>query len=842
MSDEELTGIVAPLVVTCARHTSNLLVDWGAKGELAYLKVALSDSLSTFESFDRITADITSLLRAAGKEFDFRSQATYPKGDAVTYFYHWLQDKYPGRLVLNSFRSQLGGRQDHKLAAAFELWWNRDLFAEFLIERSAQEKNVSKLRSALESNLFSMEVVGALTARSVLWDKIFEPLRWMSASNDLANEGWTPLDMAPVYEAVKDIVDRAKVDGAVLLNADLDVFASIASPAYVKYKEELLAEQKALPNGKTAVWRQQVRDELYDPKDLTNADARDFTVKLLEVWCGAISVACSETAVKDYINADGKYSAANQTAAMKAKAEGSYRNNDKLTESVFGMLKEYVRNHRGVGPAVAAGLISARKQGVFGDGKEVAQLGTRRRSVSTPPSASSPSTSAPFRLASRSEKEIAALMSMVRKKWKKYHKADVDQVATQRRLNHKRGEAAAAKLMASVEKKMQGAWELVLNHPLDNAVTIEATVKAKLHEASLNTRIKVDNKENPAIDYVWTQLKIYFSVYGLKQFKIQKTGTPLGELKNHLIENVRAIEGSMPEEPVVPTIKSKAVKVLGKLTPQGAQGSAARAAKAQAAHTAARAKALTAKAVRAAEQSKGPKRRKATKRARQVTKRAPVPVFNKGLTGQALEFVMEYEVDLSETEDDLVGTHIKKKFDGKDFIGVVVSKFEGQDGDLFEVQYEDGDREHMGELEVFHHQVRAVGAPVGTLTTLRPLYGEIVDVKTKRVKAGKSKKTTNKALLYIRWDEDIFDDDTDEALEWVEVQPKLHGTNGKGGWEIVPVRECAAQGGMEDDGDEGGDSQGCDDSEDDDSGDADDSQGGSTSDSEEGSGGESGSD
>ena len=162
---------------------------------------------------------------------------------------------------------------------------------------------------------------------------------------------------------------------------------------------------------------------------------------------------------------------------------------------------------------------------------------------------------------------------------------------------------------------------------------------------------------------------------------------------------------------------------------------------------------------------------------------------------------------------------------------------------IFEVQYEDGDREHMDELEVFsHHQARAVGTPVGTPTTLRPLYGEIVDVKTKRVKAGKSKKTTNKALLYIRWDEDIFDDDTDEALEWVEVQPKLHGTNGKGGWEIVPVRECAAQGGMEDDGDEGGDSQGCDDSEDDDSGDADDSQGGSTSDSEEGSGGESGSD
>ena len=61
---------------------------------------------------------------------------------------------------------------------------------------------------------------------------------------------------------------------------------------------------------------------------------------------------------------------------------------------------------------------------------------------------------------------------------------------------------------------------------------------------------------------------------------------------------------------------------------------------------------------------------------------------------------------------------------------------------------------------------------------------EIAEVKIKRVQAGKGKKTTNKALLYIRWDEDIFDDDTDETLEWVEVQPKLYGTNSKGGWEL----------------------------------------------------------
>lgn len=108
MDDDELLEFFKPLVLTCARHTSNLLVDVGAKAEHRYLKVALGTYSEIFASFDRVTPDITSLLRAYGKEFDFKSQSTYPKGDAVTYFLHWLQDNYGTRLVLSSFRAMLG--------------------------------------------------------------------------------------------------------------------------------------------------------------------------------------------------------------------------------------------------------------------------------------------------------------------------------------------------------------------------------------------------------------------------------------------------------------------------------------------------------------------------------------------------------------------------------------------------------------------------------------------------------------------------------------------------------------------------------------------------------------
>ena len=66
----------------------------------------------------------------------------------------------------------LGGRQDHALAAAFELWWNRPIAVDYLDFRSAQEPTRSKLRDAIAVNLRCIEIVGALMARAVLFDKV----------------------------------------------------------------------------------------------------------------------------------------------------------------------------------------------------------------------------------------------------------------------------------------------------------------------------------------------------------------------------------------------------------------------------------------------------------------------------------------------------------------------------------------------------------------------------------------------------------------------------------------------------------------------------------------------
>ena len=69
------------------------------------------------------------------------------------------------------------------------------------------------------------------------------------------------------------------------------------------------------------------------------------------------------TAVKDYLHG-GKFGLDQQTPEIRAQLQGTHRNNDALGESVF-WLKEIIRDTRGLPVPVAAGLASARKQGVF---------------------------------------------------------------------------------------------------------------------------------------------------------------------------------------------------------------------------------------------------------------------------------------------------------------------------------------------------------------------------------------------------------------------------------------------------------------------------------------------
>ena len=179
--------------------------------EITQLKRQLAAEINKRKTRDAATRRRKEERRAYAD--DLRGKCmTAAEGDAMTYFLQWLIKNYPKRMVLNSFRAMLGGRQDFELAAAMELWWNRALFVEFLEWRAEQEPDSSRLRSAIAAPLKCIEIVGALYARAVLMDKVFEAVRFFSASGDLKEkENWTTLNMAIVYEAVMDIARRGAV-------------------------------------------------------------------------------------------------------------------------------------------------------------------------------------------------------------------------------------------------------------------------------------------------------------------------------------------------------------------------------------------------------------------------------------------------------------------------------------------------------------------------------------------------------------------------------------------------------------------------------------------------------
>ena len=182
-------------------------------------------------------------------------------------------------------------------------------------------------------------------------------------------------------------------------------------------------------------------------------------------------------------------------------------------------------------------------------------------------------------------------------------------------------------------------------------------------------------------------------------------------------------------------------------------------------------------------------------RNRATATRVPPPAHNGDLVGMGIEFGFEFHEPFEvKAGGALVGSGLRKEFDGQFFGGVVLSG-SGVDGDPYAVQYDDGDGEEMATAEVEPLLTGATHAVGSTWASVRHLYGEILEVATTRTRVGRSKKTTTKALFYVRWDRGIYEDDDDEsAMEWLEVQPKNHGVDGKDGWEVVPLRQETHEG------------------------------------------------
>jgi hypothetical protein len=334
------------------------------------------------------------------------------------------------------------------------------------------------------------------------------------------------------------------------------------------------------------------------------------------------------------------------------------------------------------------------------------------------------------------------------------------------------------------------AWVLVLTVKPHSPAEVKATVQRLVRESTAKVAAgKMKHKEKKAIDFVWEQFR-YYQAFGLEQFKMKLTGATLKELEGHLLKHLGTRGVEVPDEPVLKVLKSKAMRALGELTPQAVQGAQAQRVHALKTSQLARARAAAVLAAAALKQKAPTARGAARLRNRERPTRVPPPPHNSDLVGKGIEFGFEFHqvYDLQvEAGGPHVGAELRREFDGEFFSGVVV-RGSGTDDDLYAVRYADGDEETMTAAEVEELLTGETHAVGSTWATVRHLYGEIMEVATTRTRVGRSKKTTSKAMFFVRWDKGIYNDDDESATEWLEVLPKNHGIDGKDGWEIVAQR------------------------------------------------------
>ena len=93
--------------------------------------------------------------------------------------------------------------------AAFDVYFNRDLYTAFLEDDQFNDGNI--LPDSLFTKLTSCVFVGMLRARAIVKHKVSASFRFLSNSNDLLDFDST--DMAQYMDHLEDVLLKVKEDG-----------------------------------------------------------------------------------------------------------------------------------------------------------------------------------------------------------------------------------------------------------------------------------------------------------------------------------------------------------------------------------------------------------------------------------------------------------------------------------------------------------------------------------------------------------------------------------------------------------------------------------------------------
>lgn len=180
--------------------------------------------------------------------------------------------------------------QDLDYDAAVPIYVNRGYLVEYLHTHvfAADHKNI--LEDFLYQALLVNQFIAMARANAVIDLRISRPHRWLSGkSAELQN--WSPIKMNFVLDLIDSVFQRARADGSVLLDPQLDVFKPIADtqPLFRAYREWTDTHDAVLsPNGKVRHLHYKCAlAELLDPQDPTNRRTHEKTIEYLQVQATA---------------------------------------------------------------------------------------------------------------------------------------------------------------------------------------------------------------------------------------------------------------------------------------------------------------------------------------------------------------------------------------------------------------------------------------------------------------------------------------------------------------------------------------------------------------------------
>jgi hypothetical protein len=356
---EEKADLLRVHLLDCHQHMRNIFLNAMWTAQTVYTKSELEHDLKEFTAFERMSTEYSQLLRATYKEFN--RDGHYYKGQSSD-FASWMLEHYPEAFMMHVERAE-GGRQDLDYDAAVPICMNRLYFYEYLHYRiySQGREGSNMLEDFLFTAYGSLQFIAMSRANTLIDLRISRPLRWLAGMTSQL-PGWSPVQMNGVLDLVEQTLEKAKTDGAVLLQHDLDIFGPVAAtqPLFADYCKFMYEQDCVLsPSGKSKFPQyQRALAEILDPQDETNKRTRAKTIEYLQVQCvaGLAKMHDPKLALASKLTSQNGVDSIGRATVMDKETAGMDATNDGLAESVFGAYKYCRRRNPGIGQRRASGL------------------------------------------------------------------------------------------------------------------------------------------------------------------------------------------------------------------------------------------------------------------------------------------------------------------------------------------------------------------------------------------------------------------------------------------------------------------------------------------------------